>query len=380
MRLADFIDTHVEAIVDAAEAFAATLLPAASRLDREALRDHVPLILKAIAADLRAPQTAAEERAKSEGRAPGLSGAPETAAQTHALLRAKHGFRIEQLVAEYRALRAGVLRLWGDSEHPLDAQALADMVRFNEAIDQAVAESVAFYTAEVERWRHLFLGVLGHDLRSPLNAILLTSQLLSRLAADEPATRYTARLVRSGERMKALLDDLLDFSRASLGLGLAIRRAPTDLAAACGEEVELLRAALPGHLIDYEVEGRPQGDFDASRIREALGNLVANAACHGLDGGAIRVRLAGDAQAVSLCIANEGVALPAAAREALFEPLRRGGVESADESAQDDHLGLGLFIVREIARAHGGEVGVVSEEGRTAFTLTLPGGATDAAG
>ena len=122
---------------------------------------------------------------------------------------------------------------------------------------------MAFHTTEVEHWRHLFLGVLGHDLRGPLNAILLTSHLLSRVSTEEPALRYATSLIRSGTRMKALLDDLLDYSRTSLGLGIAIHRVPVDLAAACGEELDLLRSALPGHSIDYRVEGGLQGDFDA---------------------------------------------------------------------------------------------------------------------
>ena len=250
MRLADFIDANVEAIVAAAETFAATLLPAAAHLDREALRDHLPLILSAVAVDLRTPQTAAEEREKSEGRAPPAPGAPETAAQTHALLRAKSGFRIEQLVAEYRALRAGVLRLWIGSDAPPDPVAFGDMVRFNEAIDQALAESVAFFTTEMDRWRNLFLGVLGHDLRSPLNTILITAQLLSKLSSQAPVAEHSRRLMRSGERMEALLDDLLDYSRASLGLGIAVHRAAVDLASVCDEEMDLLRSALPGRSID----------------------------------------------------------------------------------------------------------------------------------
>jgi signal transduction histidine kinase len=237
-----------------------------------------------------------------------------------------------------------------------------------------VAESVAHFAAEVDRWRHLFLGVLGHDLRSPLNAILLTAQLLSKLASDAPVTRYTQSLIRSGERMKALLDDLLDYSRVSLGLGLAIHRVPVDLAAACEEEVELLRAALPGHSVGYEVEGCAQGDFDGSRVREALGNLVLNAARYGSQDRRIEVRLVGDGQTVQLSVANEGKPMTAEALQALFEPLRRGAVESSEPAAGQTNLGLGLFVVREVARAHGGQVDVVCEAGRTVFRLTLPSG------
>ena len=161
MRLADFIDANMPAILAEWELFASSLLPAAAELDAAALRDHAEQILQAMAKDLRTPQTRVEQSAKSKGRAAVLPGATETAAQTHALLRAAGGFTIRQLVAEYRALRASVLRLWGDAgAHGPDA--MEDAGRFNEAMDQAIAESVDYFTSEIDRWRAVFLGVLAH--------------------------------------------------------------------------------------------------------------------------------------------------------------------------------------------------------------------------
>ncbi|MDM0071748.1 sensor histidine kinase [Variovorax sp. J31P207] len=369
MRLAEFIDGNVEPILAASEAFTQTQLPAASFLDHAALRDHIPMILAAVAKDLRSPQTDREQIAKSLGHQAGVEGAPETAAQTHALLRAKAGFDIAQLVAEYRALRACTLRLWFDSGLASGPDVVDDLIRFNEAIDQAVAESVAHFTAEVDRWRHVFLGVLGHDLRGPLNAILLTAELLSRMTTEVPVGNHTLRLIRSGKRMKALLDDLLDFSRASLGLGIAIHRAPVDLAAACVEEIDLLRAALPQVEIEYDAAGDTFGSFDGSRVREVLGNLVTNAARYGARDAAIQVGLWGDASGVHLSVANSGPPIPNESIKGLFEPLRRG---HHDENADSANLGLGLFIVREIARAHGGEIQVDSTIDRTVFAIVLP--------
>ena len=370
MRLADFILGNTEDIVLAAEGFARTLEPAAAHMDSEALRDHMPMILAAVASDLRSPQTAQEQTAKSLGLKPRPHGALETAAQTHALLRARAGFDIEQLVAEYRALRACVLRLWLASGAGQDATSADDIVRFNEAIDQAIAESVAFFTAEVDRWRHVFLGVLGHDLRGPLNAILLTAEMLSRMTGDAPLSKHTLRLIQSGRRMRSLLDDLLDFSRSSLGLGLVVRRAPIDLAQGCAEEIEILRAALPLCPIEFHTEGNCTGHFDVSRIREVLGNLVANAAKYGYADAPVRVRLAGDLDAVSLSVENEGVPIPLGAMQDMFEPLRRGSEQSDDGDRAS--LGLGLFIVREIARAHGGEIHAHPTDRGTLFTLVLP--------
>ena len=264
MRLATFIEHNKEPILAAAEAFSATLLPAARHLDAEGLRDHLPMILDAICKDLGTAQSAAEAMSKSLGKAQSIAGAPETAAQTHATLRAKSGFDIRQMVSEYRALRASVLRLFLAEAGVLTEEATGDVLRFNEAIDQAVAESVSHFSMESERWREVFLAVLGHDLRGPLNAVLLTAELLSRLGSDAPVTEVTARLMRSGKRMQSLLDSLLDYSRSSLGRGIAIQKSFVDLAVTCHEEVDVLRAALPDHRIELIVDGPTAGSFDPS--------------------------------------------------------------------------------------------------------------------
>lgn len=159
------------------------------------------------------------------GRAPLLIDATETAPQAHALLRARAGFNINQIAAEYRALRASVLRLWMDDCAPY-APDVDDMIRFNEAIDQALAESISFLRTHVEQTRNLLLGMLGHDLRSPLQAIQMTASYLAALNAGDHVSDAAARLIRSGGRMQALLDDLSDFNRTRLSLGINVVPAP----------------------------------------------------------------------------------------------------------------------------------------------------------
>ncbi len=371
MRLASFIESNAEPIVSAAEDFSRTLQPAARHLDAAALRGHLPKILDAIVKDLRTPQTPTESRVKSLGKAPPAGGGAETASQTHALLRAKGGFSISQTVSEYRALRSSVLRLWLTPGQVLDEDSFVDIERFNEAIDQALAESVVQFAAEADRWRHIFLAVLGHDLRGPLNAVLLTAEILSRLSSDGPTSAYTERLIRSGKRMQDLLDSLLDYSRSSLGQGIAIRRSQVDLAAECEEELAVVRAALPGRQIDLVVSGVTEGEFDASRVRESLANLVFNAARYGAEGTAISVKLSGTEGKVALSVTNQGAPIPDALLPSLFEPLRRGHSEPTTESPGRSNMGLGLFIVQEVAVAHGGGVEVVSGAGTTVFTVTL---------
>jgi len=369
MRLADFIETNMEEILSDWEEFARTLLPAAGGMSMSALRDHAEQIMHAVAQDLRKNQSRSEQAAKSRGETVRSAPSPETAAETHAVLRATGGFTIQQMVAEYRALRAAVLRRWADSHEP-GPDTLGDMTRFNEAIDQAVAESVDFFTVESERWRNVFLGVLGHDLRGPLNAILLTSRLLAQMNDGTPVNDVITRLIRGGERMRQLLDDLLDYNRGSLDLGIPVTPAITDLALTCQEEIELQRVAWPDNVIELVTEASTQGMWDASRLKQVVGNLIANAAKYGDPGTPVTVRLAGNDHDVLLSVENTGPAIAAAGMQLLFEPLRRGA--HGDVRTERTSLGLGLFIVRQIVRAHGGAVSVSSKDGKTRFDVTLP--------
>jgi signal transduction histidine kinase len=369
MRLAEFIRHNVEAILADWEAFAATLLPAAAGLTPLALRDHAQQILAAVAKDLTVAQSRQEQSEKSKGRAPKVGGVAETAAQTHAVLRARGGFDINQLVAEYRALRASVLRLWIDAS-PLDQTASEDIIRFNEAIDQAVAESVGHFDAQVERARNLLLGMLGHDMRSPLATILMTASYLAALNAGEEISAASARLIRSGESMQALLDDLADFNRTKLGLGIKVVPSDVDLAVPVSAELEQLRGAHPHRRIELAVTGDCRGQLDGQRVQQLLRNLVSNAITYGAPNTPVRVALRGEEADILLEVTNSGPPIAPSALGEIFDPLKRG-VARVDRDDQGS-LGLGLFIVREIARAHGGEAEVRSDGGETTFTVRLP--------
>ena len=367
--LANFIEDHAGTIIEHAMVFAKSV-QLATPLDDEALRDHLPDIVAAVVADLRTPQTPAQELEKSEGRAIAAAGTPRSAAATHALFRAHSGFNISELVSEYRALRASVLRLWAES--PNWAASPDEVTRFNEAIDEAIAESVSHYSVEVERWRNIFLGVLGHDLRSPLSAILMTSELIARMAVDAPIAVAAQRLIRSGKRMGDLLDKLLVFNRAQMGVGFQLEKEDVDLAEACHDEVDLLQAGLPGVRIHFRSDGPVRGMFDAGRVREALANLVVNAVKYGEKGGEVTVELAHAGDEVELTVQNTGATIEREAFDLMFEPLRRGGIGGSE--AERTSLGLGLFIVNQIAMAHAGTVQGESTDGTTTFRMRLPRG------
>ena len=371
MRLSEFIVFDMEGILADWEAFAATQLPGAAGMKPLELRDHAEKILEAVAKDIGQPQTQHEQIEKSKGQANPLSNAAETAAQTHAVLRARDGFDISQMTAEYRALRAGVLRRWVNACEPARTD-LQDMLRFNEAIDQAIAESVSAFSTQVEQGRNFFLGMLGHDMRNPLSAILLSAGYLCQLNAGDPISEAAKRITRSGTRMQALLDDLVDFNRTKLGLGLNITPTTLDLRELFESGLQQLRAAHPAREIQFTVDGNVHGRWDGNRLQQLLDNLVINAIKYGVADAPIRVMLSGDTDGVVLAVSNRGPVIEPAVRTQIFDPLMRGPPPSDKTQDSDGSLGLGLFISREIAIAHGGSIEVESDAAKTVFRVHLP--------
>jgi len=202
MRLAQFITENIEDILVEWEAFAASLLPAGQTMTRLALRDHATQILLAVAADIETNQTDLEQAYKSQGFVT-IAEATRTAAMTHGALRHLAGFDLRQLAAEFRALRASVLRLWL-KRGVQDDSAVYQMTRFNESIDQALAESISNYSDEVARSRDTFLAILGHDLRSPLSAIANSSLYLGSpglLPAGAPLEDRKSTRLNSSHRL-----------------------------------------------------------------------------------------------------------------------------------------------------------------------------------
>jgi signal transduction histidine kinase len=370
MRLSDFIQRDMEAILSEWETFAATLLPAAVDLNSDSLRDHAEQILRAVRKDLDTAQNDEERERKSKGLAVGPIDARNTAAETHALLRAQGGFNVNQMTSEYRALRASVLHLWAKACEPSDIF-IPDLVRFNEAIDQAVAESVAFFNAQIEKERNLLLGMLGHDMRGPLQVIQLTARYLSKADAVTDVAIAAARLLKSSASLKVLLDDLLDFNRTKLGLGITISPAPVDLAEAFLAEIEQLRVAYPGRSIALEANGDASGVWDINRLSQLLGNLVGNAIKYGAFSSPVRIVLNGLPTEVRFAVHNYGPKIEQSMLAQIFEPLKRG-LDHQLAAGSDGSMGLGLYIAREIAIAHHGDISAKSDENETVFTVRLP--------
>jgi signal transduction histidine kinase len=366
--LAGFIVSNREPIMAEWEAFARTCTPASGAMDIVALRDHASEMLTVIAEDLETPQGAKAQSEKSKGRAPAGDGAP-TAAEEHGAGRAESGFTIEQMVSEYRALRASVIRLWAASRGGLALEDLGDLTRFNEAVDQSLAESVTRYTQELDESKEMFLAILGHDLRTPLGAVLTSARfMLDTGELKEPHLTLTQRIAGSSNRMVHMVGALLDFTRSRLGGGIPIERAGMNMGKVVHDVVAEITAAHPSRAIQVDARGEQQGEWDCDRISQVLTNLVVNALEHGSAGTAIAVETRGDDDEIAIAVHNRGPVIPSGQLNGIFNPMKPRA-----HSGPSGNLGLGLYIAERIVSAHRGRIEVESSEaGGTTFTVHLP--------
>lgn len=372
MRLSEFIALHADLIVDEWERFAQTLTPAADTLNRAQLRDHAHSILLAAARDMDTRQSASEQAAKAKGEGPDTSPGLDQAAASHGELRHTVGFDLVQMTAEFRHLRACVLRLWVEHQHTPALADFQDMIRFNEAIDEALAESTAAYAEQVARSRDIFLAILGHDLRAPLQAVNMSTEMLLRKATlDSQGLSLMGNIKNGARHMGAMVNDLLEFVRSRLGSSLPIERKTMSLADAAQAAIDEARAGRPDCQPTLQVQGDTQGRWDRGRIDQLLQNLIGNALQHGTQQQAPTLTLKGQADSVVLSVHNYGPPIPQAALGTVFDPLVRGAGEALGSPSTS--LGLGLFIVKEVVQAHGGSIDVTSSAADgTTFTVVLP--------
>jgi signal transduction histidine kinase len=372
VRLSDFILTNMEPILQAWEDFARTIEPPALTMDDTELRDHARLMLTVIADDLRTPQSPLEQAEKSKGKGP--RGEQDTAAETHAEARLLSGYSVEQLVSEYRALRTSVLHLWTSQATEAHTTDLEDAMRFNEAIDQALAESVARYAAMVKQSENMFLAILGHDLRNPLGTVVTGANFLMR-ANDIPSKYVLAatRMFNSGQRMNKLIADLIDFTRTHLGAGIPIKAKKMNLTEVCMNVVDELRTSHPERIIDFNSFSREDLFGDDNRLAQVLSNLIGNALQYGAPHEPICVRMSSTEQDIGVTVNNKGPVIPPNKLGSVFDPLVRLANKENANDVRETSLGIGMFIAREIVGAHKGSIAVESNEAEgTTFRITLP--------
>lgn len=375
-RLADFIRDNMEAILQAWEDFARTIEPPALTMNDKALRDHARQMLRAFSEDLATPQSDHERAAKSKGL--GQRDSENSAAEIHAEARLMSGYTVVQLVSEYRALRSSVLKLWADaSGERLDTD-MRDVTRFNEAVDQALSESVARYAQMIKQSQNMFLAILGHDLRNPLGTLISGSGFIMQ-ATDIPPRYILAatRMFNGAKRMSRLINDLIDFTRTHLGPGIPVKVAPSNLVAVCEDVVNELRTFHPERRIELYAPPHLEAHFDEGRIAQVISNLAGNALQYGNADTPATVRVSGSdsERDITITVHNRGIGIVPDKVAQIFNPLVRIAANHHADAGDVERtsLGIGLFISREIIQAHGGQISVTSNDhDGTTFTVTIP--------
>ncbi len=287
-----------------------------------------------------------------------------------------HFHRREPFEMEYRLRRHdGVYRWIFDRGVPFtdDTGAFAGFIgscvdvderrQAQEAQQQHNQEQLAL-ARDFEKW---ILAIVSHDIRDPLNAIQLAALVLHRIADPGMARKQAEIVTRGVNRIQHIVGDLLDLSREREGAGIPVELKPADLRAMCQQIIDELRAIAHDRKITFDCDADGQGAWDEHRLLQAISNLTSNAVRHGTPGSPVRVRLTGDEERVAVEIHNEGT-IPGELLPRIFEPFRSG----RHYGNRGDGLGLGLFIAKAIARAHGGGLEVDSSGGATTFRLVLP--------
>jgi signal transduction histidine kinase len=372
MRLSTHLRSNAQNILAAWDAFAATLVHDGSMLDPATLRDHAGEILAAIADELERPPAstnAAPDAETDEGASEDL----EAAAGTHADTRMVSGFAIDAMITEYRAFRTSIVRLWlaagGGRDQPRDME---DLVRFHEAMDQAIAESVAHYTDQTRKSTELFIGILGHDIRNPLGTISMSAQYLVR--SGKLAASAAETIINSVVRINSVIEHVVDFTRVQSEGMMPIKPVSGDLAIQFAKVLAETRVRYPRSQLRLESTGDFNGFWDEGRMGQLLSNLLGNALTHGAPDGTVTVRLwEEDAEGVAFSVHNLGTPIPPQEQQRIFMPLVRGLGHGQGERRETSGLGLGLFICQEIVRAHGGTLDLASSAADgTCFTVHLP--------
>jgi signal transduction histidine kinase len=376
MRLADFILANVEPILQEWEAFARSLPPGV-KMEVLALRDDAEAILRACARDMGTDQSGAQQASKSKGQggAGGLtSDRLDNASSVHGVGRVGSGFNLNEVVSEYRALRASVLRLWRQSATSPNHEDLGDITRFNEAIDQSLAKAVASYTRRVDQSRQMFLAILSHDLRNPLSCISMSAQLASsRQQIDPESSEALSQIETSVQAISRLVQDLLDFAATGLGATMPLVMGRTNLELLGREVLDELKASHPTRRLRFAARGDLTCFCDGARLRQVISNLLGNALEHGSNDGEVELSIAAEGPDFILAVRNEGPPIPTQLLPTLFDPLVRETSTAAQQRRRLGSVGLGLYIAREIVAAHGGSIDVASSaESGTVFTVRVP--------
>ncbi|SFU23978.1 sensor histidine kinase [Paraburkholderia aspalathi] len=342
MHLADFIEANIEPIMNDWAGFARRPGVMDHSYTEADLRDSAREILAGIVADMRAPLEAGDQSAKSKGERPLQAPGIRDQARSHAENRRLKGYALDELV------------------------------RFNESVDQALTESVRRYSDGLTRTRDLFEGILAHDLRSPLQAMVMSAGYLLEVAdLPDRCVKAVARIQASCARMQLPIHHLLDFTRTRLGDALPAEPRPASMKVICERAIDEISAFNPERTIRTTFRGNLNGLRDVERLSQVATNLLGNAIQHGDSHSTILVEVGSEGDGVTAAVFNHGPTIPADALSNIFDPLCRAGQDGASHRTGEG-LGLGLYIVRQIVESHGGSVHAGSRRDGTTFTIRVP--------
>ena len=248
------------------------------------------------------------------------------------------------------------------------------MIRFNEAIDEVVAQSVETFSERTSRTQDTFLAILGHDLRNPLSVMAIAGHYLIKSNVGSEATQQTgSRIVKTTASMTSMVKDLLEYGRVQLGGELLIKRHLINMGRICQETIEEVKVTHPEREFILESSGELVGPFDGNRLMQVFSNLLNNAVQYGSPSKPIKVKVKGEAEFIMVDVCNEGPVIPSKSLEAIFNPLVQLSVSGEQKRSFSSSAGLGLFIAREMTVAHGGKISAISSKKTgTIFTVCLP--------
>lgn len=326
-------------------------VPELATLGRHELLDHLPEFLDGLADWVDGDTKAA--RAKFA-----------TLSEGHAVQRFQRDIDLATLTREYALLRSTIIR--DLMSIPSSQLMLEQLARVNEGLDEAIHGAVRRYAHLRDQIRDRFIGILAHDLRNPLNGIAMASVHLPT-ASKEDLEKLAETMRRSAIRMSRMIADVIDMVRGQLGGSLPVIPAPANLGEIARDAISELQLAHPNRSISLRLQGDLHARVDHDRVVQLISNLVGNAIQHGEDPITVTVSEAPDKRSLVLAVHNRGPAIPTEKLSKLFDPLR---LEDTDTRAG---LGLGLYIVRQIALAHSARCDVTSNaEDGTTFTVTWP--------
>jgi signal transduction histidine kinase len=374
VKLSSFIQSHMEVILAEWDAFARAHEPVDADMSDEALRDHARTMLQDIAGEMLTAQTEQERQRKSEGKEPRVTEA-ESAATLHGRERHSNNFTLATLGGEFRALRATVLRLWQPHMERADASALEEVIRFNEGIDKALADSIGAWSERTSHARELFLAILGHDLRSPLASVALAGDMLAQPGVSvEKTNRLALNVTRATRVMSSMINDLTGYASTQLGGSMPHHPEACDLLPALREAIEDATATYPDARFQLYAPGALVGCYDRTRLYQMFLNLLVNAARYGKDGCPVVAEAGNGPGEYWVTITNQGEPIPATSLDSIFKPLVQLENGNGHAARPRTSLGLGLYIARTIAERHGGSIAVTSSEAEgTRFRVSLPG-------